>query len=64
MRPSRLSGWKLDRFIKLWPDPAVSTQSIRRELDLSTGMLQIHAKRLGLGYRPRCDNQYGSWRTQ
>jgi hypothetical protein len=64
MRPSRMTGVKVDRFKALWLDPTVSTASIRREMDLTTDMLQRHAKRLGIGYRPKCDNQYASWRTQ
>ena len=51
-RPARLTDWKVGRLILLWPDKAISTQAISRELDLGGRMLRHFARRLGLGHRP------------
>ena len=52
IRPTRLTDWKVGRLILLWPDKAVSTKAISRELDLGTRTLRRYARWLGLGHRP------------
>jgi hypothetical protein len=51
-RPDHLSDWKVGLLLLLWPDKSVSTNAIRRELDLGARMLRHYARRLGLGQRP------------
>jgi hypothetical protein len=51
-RPTHLSDWKVGLLLLLWPDKSVSTNTIRRELDLGARMLRHYARRLGLGHRP------------
>lgn len=57
MRPSRMNEWKEYRLALLWPDPTVSSRAICHELDLGKRMLNLHAKRLGLGHRPTGTSQ-------
>ena len=50
--PTHLTDWKVGRLFLLWPDKAVSTKAISRELDLGARMLRRYARWLGLGHRP------------